>query len=98
MLCLFCPFKMFKPMRPSRSCPPEQEDERARRHTESICPGSQALRLSEQYPRQVNSSPKELKVYLSVPPADRWEGHGLLVRMSTGGRLELGVWRTVAVC
>lgn len=47
------------------------------------------LRLSEgKYPRQVNSSPKE---FFSVPQET-------LVWVSTGVRLELGVWRTVAMC
>lgn len=61
---------------------------------ENKSPGSQAK--SQKYPKQVNSNLKALKVYLSIPPGDRREGHRLLVWVTTGGRLELGVWRTIA--
>lgn len=69
-------------MRPSRSSPLEQE---MRGLGDTWPVYALGLRLSQPQLKRAESVPQHL-------PGDKWEGQRLLVWVTTGGSVKLGVW------
>lgn len=62
----------------------------------SMCPGSQAK--SKKVPKAGQQQLERAESVPQYPPGDKWEGHRLLVWVTTGGSVKLGVWITIAMC